>query len=460
MKKLILSIAVLSITMAYAQKKEISSAYKAVESGDVATINSQIAAADAILNGKMYLIEPELQEQYYYAKGMALLKSGKTADAASVLSKIYDLKNNKIYTGKDANKNRVYYVGKAAADASGIANLKEEDYSLKTAENIGKAINPFIDATNKEAINAYNNKQYDIAGHKFVELYDLLKAGGQNERRFLYNAGISYILANNNQNALPLFQDLINSGFTGVETTYTAVNKKSGKPESLDKNTWELFKKMGASADYSDFKSETSPSIEAEIYERTAALLIETGKADEAVALIEKAEKKFPNNKTLADLKGSAYYKSGKTDQFVTTLREKLTKDPNDKESWYNLGVLLCKNPATLQEGIEAYKKAVAIDPNYAVAYQNLAFILMGDDAKAVDDINAARKAGKTELFNKLLQERRDRFAAALPYAEKWYAADPKNIDAVTLLKGLYTTTKNEAKAAEFKAKEAEMSKK
>ena len=58
------------------------------------------------------------------------------------------------------------------------------------------------------------------------------------------------------------------------------------------------------------------------------------------------------------------------------------------------------------------------------------------------------------------MEARRARFAKALPYAEKWYAAEPNNIDAVSLLKGLYQTARNEAKFQEFKAKEAAMQKK
>lgn len=81
----------------------------------------------------------------------------------------------------------------------------------------------------------------------------------------------------------------------------------------------------------------------------------------------------------------------------------------------------------------------------------------MGDDAKAIDEYNAAKKSGKTETANKIIEARRLRLTAALPYAEKWYENDQENIDAVTLLKGLYLSNKKEAKFQEFKAKEASM---
>lgn len=459
MKKIILSISLVASTFLIAQKKEITAAFKAVESNDLTTAKAKIGEADGILNGNLNQLDPEVLEQYYYAKGISLLKSGKVSESAEFFSKIYDLKNNKIYSGKDASKNKVYFVGKAAADASGISGLKEETYVPKTTDKIALAVNPLIQDVNKQAVDAYNAKNYNVAAPKFVELYNLLKAGGQDEKRFLYNAGITYLLADKKAEAANIFTDLINSGYTGVETTYTAKNKKSGETEQLEKNTWELYKKMGTASDFSDFKQETSESVEPELYERTIALLVDTGKYDEAISLIDKALKKYPNNSKLIDMKGLAYYKSGRNNEFIATLKSQLAQDPNNKDAWYNLGVLQSKDPATLKDGIASYKKAIELDPKYILAYQNLTYSLMGDDEKAVNDMNAARKAGKTELFNKLLQERRDRFAAALPYAEKWYALDPNNIDVVSLLKGFYSSTKNEAKAAEFKAKEAALSK-
>ena len=76
---------------------------------------------------------------------------------------------------------------------------------------------------------------------------------------------------------------------------------------------------------------------------------------------------------------------------------------------------------------------------------------------KAIDDYNAAKKAGKADQANKIIEARRARLAAALPYAEKWYQYDANNPDLVSLLRGLYLSNKNQAKYEEFKAKEAAM---
>ncbi|WP_027377948.1 tetratricopeptide repeat protein [Kaistella palustris] len=457
MKKIFLSAALVSMTFAMAQKKEIAAAAKAVEAGDMSAANAQITAAEAAMGGQTYMLEPSVQEQYYYAKGMSLLKAGKSAEGATYLAKMTDLGKMKIYTGKDSSKNKVYYVGKEAADKSGIQGLKEETYNPTLTGKIANTINPLIESANKAAMDYYNAKNYAAAAPKFEEVYDLLKAGGQDNKQYLYYAGLNYALAQNRPAAIKVYDELISSGYTGAETTYTAKNKKSGALENLSKTAWDLYKKMGDAADYTDFKMDKSKNIEQELYETNAALLIEDGKYDAALALIDAGMKKFPKSTKLAEFQGTAYYKAGKMDDFVATLKSTVAKNPTDSNAWYNLGVLQSKDPATEAEAVASYKKSLELKPDYVEAWQNLTYLTMGDDAKAIDDYNAAKKAGKPDAANKIIEARRARLAATLPYAEKWYQYDPNNLEAVRLLKGLYQSNKNEAKFQEFKAKEAAM---
>lgn len=452
MKKIFLSVAMVAVTFAFAQKKEVQAAFKAAEAGDAATASAQISAADASLNGKIHLLEPSLQEQYYYAKGFSLIKSGKTAEGAQQLAKINDLAKSKIYTGKDASKTKVYYVGKTAADASGVAGLKEETYTPTTSGKVGNIINPVLQTSNQKAVDAYNSKNYEVAGEKFLETYNLLKAAGQENGQLKYNAALSYALGKNNTKAIEVFGSLIDSGYTGVETSYVAKEKKSGEIKSFDKATWELMKK---DPNFTDFKVETTPSIEKDLYHTQAQLLAESGNNDAALTFIDKAMKKFPGDARLSQLQGNIYYKSGRTEEFVKNLKDQLAVNPKDAVNWYNLGVLQSKDAKTEADAEASFNKALELDPKMANAYQNLVYLKMGDDEKALAEYETLRKAGKMDQANKVLDARRARFAKAIPFAEKWYAVDSSNLDVVTLLNGLYQSTRNEAKAAEFKAKEA-----
>ncbi|WP_294210825.1 tetratricopeptide repeat protein [uncultured Chryseobacterium sp.] len=313
-------------------------------------------------------------------------------------------------------------------------------------------VNAQLQAANKEAMDAYNAKNYAGAAPKFMEVYNLLKTNGQDDKTYMYYAGLSYALANNSEQAIKVYNDLINSGYTGVQTTYTAKDNKTGQVMTYDKNTWDLLKK--SSKDYSDFKTEQTPSVESDLYETLSTLLINAKKNDEALAVIEKGLAKFPNNAKLKEYQGSALYASGNTDKFMANLKEQLAKNPNDATNWYNLGVLQSKNPATAADAEASFKKAIELKPDFSNAYQNLVLTSIGDDSKAVEEINALRKT-KPDEATKLIEARKARFDKALPYAEKWYQSNPENLDAVSMLKDIYGITKNQAKMTEMKAKEA-----
>lgn len=315
-------------------------------------------------------------------------------------------------------------------------------------------VNAQLQASNKAAMDAYQAKNYTVAAPKFMEVYNLLKTSGQDDKIYMYYAGLSYALANNVDEAIKIYTELINSGFTGVQTSYTAKETKTGNVTTLDKNTWELLKK--SSKDYTDFKTEQTKSVEPDLYETLSTLLLNAKKNDEALAIIEKGLAKYPNNAKLKEYQGSALYASGNTDKFMANLKEQLAKNPNDATNWYNLGVLQSKNPATTADAIASFTKAIELQPTMANAHQNLVYTVIGDDAKAVEDINALRKT-KPDEATTLIEARRERFNKALPYAEKWYQTNPESIDAVTTLRDIYGITKNQAKMVEMKAKEAEL---
>ncbi|MDR2204627.1 MAG: tetratricopeptide repeat protein [Flavobacteriaceae bacterium] len=456
MKRTILSFTMLATTLAFSQEKEIKAAFKAID-GDISTANSQISAAEAIIGDKTYLLEPELLEQYYYVKGTSLLKSGKTLEGAAYYSKIWDLAKSEIFTGKDSSKNKVYFVGKAAADASGISGLKMTSYTITTTDKITKEIDALVEKVYEAATKDYNAKNFEPAGAKFKETYLLLKAKGVENVQTLFNAAVSYELAKKPEAAAECYIELINSGQTGAETTYTAV--KDGNVESMNKTTWDLLKKSGATSGYTDFKSETSKSFEKDFYEGAVRSLYDSKQYEDAIKYADLGVKKYPDNVTILNLKGLSYYNSGKGEEFVKILKNQIAANPKDSNSWLNLGEMLRENPATENEAADAYKKVVEIDPNNKFAYMRLTYITMGDDEKTMEKYNTLRKSEKMDDANKVLQDRRERFLKALPYAEKWYALDSENIDVVTLLAAFYRTAKNETKATEMKAKEAELKK-
>lgn len=325
--------------------------------------------------------------------------------------------------------------------ASAFAFGQKEDANKKLQE------------VNKAAMDAYNAKNYAAAGPKFMEVYELLKSNGQEDKVYLYYSGLNYAYANDIPNATKIYEGLVSSGYTGSETKYTAKHK-SGKVEEFEKPMWETLR--GKSKDYTDFKTEQTPGFEQDLYETLSTLYLNSNQFDKAIALTEKGLAKFPNSDKLKDYQGTAYFKSGNNDKFASVIKEQLAKNPNNADNWYNLGVIQSKNPATVAEAETAFKKAIELKPDYSNAYMNLVYTIIGDDDAAVKKINETNRTNKAE-GTKLIEERKARFAKALPYAEQWYKALPESTDAVSTLKDIYTITKNTEKAAAMKAKLTEL---
>ena len=457
MKKIVLSLALVGASFAFAQKKEIQNASKAIEKNDIAAAKAEISKAEGLLNDQLYLLEPSVLEEYYYAKGVLLIKEGKTREGAALLGKITDLKT--IYTGKNSDKKKVFFAGKEAAEKSGIQGLKVENYTPKTTEKVNSFVNPLLKSASDEAYKAYQAKNYNKAAEKYEEVYNLLKAVGNEDKTYLYYAGINYQAAGKNNEAIEIYNSLISSGYTGVTTQYLATDVKTGQVQSFDKNSFELIKKSGSN-EYKDLKTQSTPSVELELYEANIRLLVDAARYDEALVLIEKGLKKFPNNQRLSELQGIAYYRSGKTAEFIQNLKNQVAKNPNDKESWYNLGFLQSQDNATLADAEKSFKKALEIDGNYVLALQGLAYAVhLKDDEKTLEQIRAFQKAKKINEMNKLMEKRRETFKKALPYLEKWHSIEPKNVEVVSTLKGIYMNLDNMDKYNHFKKLEDSLKK-
>lgn len=55
--------------------------------------------------------------------------------------------------------------------------------------------NAQLQASSKAAMDAYEAKNYAAAAPKFLEVYNLLKTSGQDDKIYMYYAGLNYALA-------------------------------------------------------------------------------------------------------------------------------------------------------------------------------------------------------------------------------------------------------------------------
>ncbi len=122
--------------------------------------------------------------------------------------------------------------------------------------------------------------------------------------------------------------------------------------------------------------------------------------------------------------------------------------DPNDLEAQINEA-----NCYYHTNDLTTYKSKITSildkNPNNATLQYNVGFLMISDDAKIVDEINANLKDDKK--YKELMSKRKDMFKAALPYFEKAYQLDVNNPDTKEILKLSYDILGMKDKAATIK---------
>src|SRR5690606_11398904 len=133
-----------------------------------------------------------------------------------------------------------------------------DDSSL--LRDISPDLNNEANAALKKGNEAFQAKNYDLAGAEFLKSFYLYDAVGNNNNLLLYYAGIALLQTDNKAKSAEILQSLVDQGFTGVQTNYYAVEKDSGKEVAFaTKQDMDTQVKLGLA---SEPRVETTESLE------------------------------------------------------------------------------------------------------------------------------------------------------------------------------------------------------
>jgi len=174
--------------------------------------------------------------------------------------------------------------------------------------------------------------------------------------------------------------------------------------------------------------------------------------AREKLASAKKGMEKFPDDQTFDKSIIAYYIKLERTEEAKLALEEALEVEPENSNLWYNLGYLNGET-GNYDESVEAYRKAIEVNPNYMDAYINLAFTIT-EKAKEVRaeamemDLDTYQKEGAA------IEAKADEYyKQALPVLEKANEITPDDQAILESLSGLYIRLKMTDEAEEVKKK-------
>jgi tetratricopeptide (TPR) repeat protein len=138
--------------------------------------------------------------------------------------------------------------------------------------------------------------------------------------------------------------------------------------------------------------------------------------------------------------------------KYKALITEAVSKNPNDADLFYNLGVVSAEaDPAA---AYEYYTKALAIKPNYVNANINLGLLMLKDEQKLVDQMNKLGTSAKdNQRYDELKKQKDGLYIKALPYFERAHKDEPDNQYVISTIAGMYQALDRQTEYKAMKAK-------
>jgi tetratricopeptide (TPR) repeat protein len=418
--KMIIALICLISVYSYAQKDEIKAIEKALKSNDFAAARSATAAADAVVSN----MDDKTKAKYYLIKAQAYYAGGEASDTdfKTAIESLKDL--SELEKSSGYNK----YAGEAAEIKDGL-----------------------LRAVLSRASKAYEAKDYKGAAQKFNDLYRM----STQDTIYLYYAASAAVQGVDYDTSLKYYEELRELGYDGSEMRYYAINKETNEEELFgDALMRDTSIKSGQ---YISPRNEKTASKSAEIVKNIALIYVSQDKNDKALAYMKDAREENPDDMGLILSEANVHLKMGNKDKFKELMELATTKDPNNPELQFNLGVLAAESGDS-QSAKKYYQKAIDLNPRYSDAILNMAVLILDRESSIIEEMNGlGTSAADDKRYEELKAERSKLYNDAVPYLQRVLEIDAKNLPAAETLMNMYSALGETDKYKAMKARVEEI---
>ena len=390
MKKLVLSLAlVATVTFAFGQKKVVKEAEKGFKSGSLQTALTSIDAAttnpETSGDPATFLLKAQIQTKIFSrdsSNTMETLEVGNQALATFGMTYEMGGSNKTSTTGK------VVY----ADELPGIPdNIRP--YSLITLKNISF----------DKALERYNEDDMEMS----YEFFNLAGEIDKTDSTIHYNAGF---LAND----LGRFEDAKRHfGYLFELPTYNKINA---------------------------------------YYFMVQILSTEEKNPEGAFALVTKARAEYPNDKVLAEYEIQLLLQLNKMDEAMAQINDALAKDPNNPGLLLRSGYLK-EQGGDLEAALVDYKQSVEVDPNFFEGNYYTGALMLEKSRGILAELNSLSDAEWEKRSKEMGTQADELYRQSVPFFTKALEIKPDNTDIMIILFQVHTRLKNIEEANAMNAK-------
>src|SRR5690606_39229803 len=180
-------------------------------------------------------------------------------------------------------------------------------------------------------------------------------------------------------------------------------------------------------------------------------LYLSTQDTASAIEYAAQAAEAYPEDNDAAVQNIELNLIAGNESKVIADIENQVEKNPENKSLYYYLGIAHSAANNS-DKAIEAYKKAVSLDPNYSDANRNAAATIINTVREKLHALNDDKSLSNTDYSAKVARLKED-IKEALPYLEKVVELNPTDADALRSLKGYYDFQQDEAKSVETQGK-------
>ncbi|GHE34482.1 tetratricopeptide repeat protein [Sphingobacterium griseoflavum] len=267
-----------------------------------------------------------------------------------------------------------------------------------------------------------------------------IKVAGQILGQFNFNQGVAAWEKQDFKTAYGSFSDALT--FLPGDTTLTYYAGLAAIQNQDYPNAIEKYKLLIPAKEFSSHKA---------VMVDLPKLYLSAKDTASAIEYAAQAAEAYPNDNDAAVQNIELNLIVGNEAKVVSDIENQIAKDGNNKSLYYYLGI--AQSAANNNDkAIEAYKKAVAIDPNYSDANRNAAATIINGVRDQLNALNEDKSLSNTD-YNTRVSALKEQIKEALPYLEKVVELNPTDSDALRSLKGYYDFQQDEAKSAEIQAR-------
>ena len=267
-----------------------------------------------------------------------------------------------------------------------------------------------------------------------------IKVAGQVLGQFKFNQGVAAWEKQDFKTAYTAFDEAL--VYLPGDTTLTYYSGLAAIQNKDYPNAIEKYKLLIPAKEFSSHKS---------IMVDLPKLYLSAQDTASAIEYAAQAAQAYPDDNDAAVQNIELNLIAGNEAKVISDIDAQISKDPENKALYYYLGI--AQSAANNSDkAIEAYKKAVSLDPNYSDANRNAAATIINTVREQLHALNDDKSLSNTDYSAKV-SSLKEAIKEALPYLEKVVELNPTDADALKSLKGYYDFQQDEAKSIEVQGK-------